>query len=104
MNAAHIPRREVPYSRVLGAPLRALDALAYRVLDALSCYLSLILKHSDTKLDLKNSRLKLRGARACCAPPPLDPPLNTMFVINFYFILMEGRMGTVRADVQMKGF
>ena len=36
--------------------------------DALSCYLSLMFKHSDTKWDLKKySRLYFRGS-ACCAP------------------------------------
>ena len=35
------------------ACLRAVEAV--RVFDALSCYLSLTFKHSDTKWDLKNS-------------------------------------------------
>ena len=40
-----------------------------RVLDALPCYLSLILKHSDTNLDVKHIvDQNLTGARACCAP------------------------------------
>ena len=39
------------------------------VLDALSCYLRLILKHSDTKLNKKNIVDHiLEGARPCCAP------------------------------------
>ena len=45
------------------------------VLDGLSCYLSLILKHSDTKLDLKNIIDQNvdrggggGGVGACCAP------------------------------------
>ena len=39
-------------------------------LDALSCYLGLILKHSDTKLNEEKNRVdqNLEGARACCAP------------------------------------
>ena len=50
--------------------LRALEALG--TFDALSCYLSLIFKHSDTKWDKKtHSRSNLRGG----ARPPLDPPL-----------------------------
>ena len=48
-----------------------------RGFDALSCYLSLICKHSDTKWEGgggKHSRSNFRGA--CCAPPPpLNPPL-----------------------------
>ena len=43
-----------------------------RVLDALSCYLSLIFRHSDTKWDWKNiySRSKFRGASMIAPPPP----------------------------------
>ena len=40
---------EVPYGRVPGPAARALEALG--VFYALSCYLSLILEHSDTKWD-----------------------------------------------------
>ena len=43
-----------------------------KVLDALSCYLRLILKHSDLKLNKK--KLIKRGG-ACLLRPPLDPPL-----------------------------
>ena len=43
-----------------------------RVLDALSCYLSLILKHSDTKRDTKKHRSTSGGGggggRDCCFP------------------------------------
>ena len=53
-----------------------------RVLDVLSCFLSLSFKHSDTKLPKLDKKKniadqKLKGARACCRPPPppgLDPP------------------------------
>ena len=39
------------------------------VLDAFLCYLSLILKHSDTKRVTKNVvSQNLEGARTCCAP------------------------------------
>ena len=42
---------------------------SFRVLDALSWYLSLILTHSVIKLDFKNIfDQNLEGARACCAP------------------------------------
>ena len=44
------------------------------VFDALSCYLSLIFKHSDTKWDKKNSQSNFFwGARLL--RPPLNPPL-----------------------------
>ena len=52
------------------ARLRALEApwLFY----ALSCYLSLISKHSDTKFDKKTQSIKFKfrggGGGACCAP------------------------------------
>ena len=52
----------------------------YRVLDALSCYLSLILKHFDTKRDLEEKKLGGRLLR-----PRLDAPLqgrNTQY-LNF---------------------
>ena len=45
----------------------------YIVLNTLSCFLSLIWKHSDTTLDIKNKkhrRSKFRGGRAPVAPPP----------------------------------
>ena len=51
-----------------------------RILDALSCYLSLILKHSDTKRDWKKySRSNFRGD-ACLLRPPMDPPLTLMII------------------------
>ena len=44
-----------------------------RALEALSCYLSLLLKQSDTKVDLKDIvDQNLEGASVA---PPLDPPL-----------------------------
>ena len=46
--------------------LRALEALG--VFDALSCYLSLIFKHSDTTWDLKNIVDQILGGR--------NPPLS----------------------------
>ena len=46
-----------------------------RVFEALSCYLSLILKHSYTKWDTKQSRSNWGGG-GLPAAPPLDPPLN----------------------------
>ena len=52
------------------AHLRALEALG--VFDALSCYLSLISKHSDTKWDLKNTVRSIFffwGGGAPVAPP-----------------------------------
>ena len=46
-----------------------------RVFYALSCYLSLIFKHSDTKWDLRNHSLSILRGRPPVAPP-LDPPLQ----------------------------
>ena len=46
--------------------LRALEAL--RVFDALSCYLSLIFKHSHTKWDEKNIVDKILGGHAPVVP------------------------------------
>ena len=51
---------------------RALEAL--EIFDALSCYLSLIFKHFDTKWDFKN-RSNFREAPVA---PPLDPTLVTL--------------------------
>ena len=52
-----------------------------RILDALSCYLSLILKPSITKLDLKkHSQSKFRGG-ASLLRPRLDPPLSFMLCL-----------------------
>ena len=59
---AHIPsaEREVPYGRGPGSS---------RVLDALSCYPSRMVKHSDTNLTLKkHSRSKFRGGGGGHAP------------------------------------
>ena len=61
-------------------PLKGPEAL--KVFVDLSCYLSLVFKHSDTKLDKKkHSRSNFKGgggARACCTPP-LNPPLIMAF-------------------------
>ena len=63
MRTAHITsaKREVRYGRSPGG--------SSRVLDALSCYLSLILKHFHTKQDTKKKKsMKIKeGDR--CAPP-----------------------------------
>ena len=63
----HIPstKSEVPYGQ---GPLKGTGR--FMELDALSCYLSLILKHSDTKMRRKNPIVSqhLEGARTCCAP------------------------------------
>ena len=58
------------------AHLRALEALW--VFYALSCYLSLSLKHSDTKWDINNIVDQSLG-EGCTpvAPPPLNSPLLT---------------------------
>ena len=55
---------------VLTAWVRGLfkGIVSSRVLDALSCYLSHILKHSDTRLDLKNGDQFMGGGGGCCAP------------------------------------
>ena len=65
---------EVPMGRGLGPALGPWKLSG--VFDALSCYLSLISKYSDTKWDKKpHSRSNFSGARHLCAPPPLNPPL-----------------------------
>ena len=50
--------------------------------DALSCYLSLIFKHSNTKWDFKKQPIKkkkLGGVRLLCPPPP--PPSKSATAI-----------------------
>ena len=58
-------KQEVPYGRGSWA------SESSRVVDALSCYLSLILKHSDTKhmSDKKNNSLSNLGGHVPVAPP-----------------------------------
>ena len=51
-----------------------MEALKSKVLDALSCYMSLSFKHSDTKWDT-HTHFRGGGGRAPVAPP-LDPPLE----------------------------
>ena len=82
--------REAPTSLTAGVqgPLKGHGSS--EVLDALSCYLSLIFKHSDTKWNTeKHSRsggvfffLGGGGGRRGLLPPPpppLDPPLHAHF-------------------------
>ena len=54
MHAAHIPsaKNEVHYTAGFQGPLKSPGSS--KVSDSLSCYLSLISKHSDTKLDKEN--------------------------------------------------
>ena len=63
-----------------------------RVLDALSCYLSLILTHSDIKLGFKNVvSHNLEVARACCAPS-VSATESTVYLVancNSFGIYME---------------
>ena len=69
VHAAHIFRPWSVMSFAAGVQGPPKGPGSSRVLEALSWYLSLILTHSDTKLDLrKHSRSKLEAARACCAP------------------------------------
>ena len=64
-----------PTAVVRACLLRAI-ARCSRTLDALSCYLSLIFKHSDNKRGLKGTQsIKIQRGRAPVAPP-LDPPLR----------------------------
>ena len=49
-----------------------------RGFDALSCYLSPILKHSDTKWDLKNTVDQILGGGGHLLRPPLNPPLQVV--------------------------
>ena len=69
-------KREVPYTAVFRDPLNIRAMEVFRVLDALSCYLSLILKNSDTKEDTKNIVDPWGGGGGAFAPPPPPPPLN----------------------------
>ena len=65
-----------------------------KILDALSWYLRLIWKHSDTKLNKKkkNCRTKFRGG-ARLLRPPLDPPLRGVLLKEMG---MEGKVGEGR--------
>ena len=61
------PKPKVPYGQGPGPDYKAPGSSS--VFYALLCYLSLISKHSDTKLDKKNIVNKnLGGACVCCAP------------------------------------
>ena len=52
---------------------------SFKVLDALSCYLRLILRYSDTKLkEEKNSQSRNRGGTRLLRPH-LDPPLQHVY-------------------------
>ena len=69
---------KVPYGWGPGLPKGPGSSLSF---DALSCYLSHIFKHSDTKCDKKHSQSTLRkggGVHACCAPSrsATDKPHN----------------------------
>ena len=69
---ARTSRARSPKSLTSGVQLWALDALG--VFDALSRYLSLTFKHSDTKWNkTKHSRSNFRGRTPVA--PPLNPPL-----------------------------
>ena len=52
---------------------RALEALWVY---ALSCYLSHIIKHYETKLEGKKTIDPILGGATGAPPPPLDPPLR----------------------------
>ena len=68
-------KRLLRTSRSRSVPTTAVQCPGiFRVLDALSCSVSLILKHCDTKRDKNIVDQNLEGACACCAP--LDPPLQ----------------------------
>ena len=61
-------KREIPYGWESGQG-------SSRVLDAPSCYVSLILKHSDTKRDTKKLLVDHNVGDGCLLHPRLDPPL-----------------------------
>ena len=67
--------------------LRALEALRFFFM--LSCYLSLIFKHSYTKWDKKNTHSQSRfmggggGGRHAPVASPLNPPLSIMITSQF---------------------
>ena len=69
MHTAHIPSAKSLMAWV--------HARSSRVLDGLSCCVSVILKYSGTNLDKENIiNQNLEGTRACCGG--LDPPLATV--------------------------
>ena len=73
-------KRGVPYKTGVQCILKGPGSS--RVLDALSCYLSLIIKHSDTKWDKKNIVDQSLGERVCCCHPPPPPvPLRLNIII-----------------------
>ena len=63
------------HEREAQSPLRPGEA-AVGGFVALSCYLSLTFKHSDTKWGGKHSRSNIRGGGAPVAPPSLNSPLE----------------------------
>ena len=86
---AHTSRARIPKSitaRVQGS-LRAMEAL--RVFYALLCYLSLMLKHSDTKWDKKYKKTvdQTLGGRAPDAPPSKSATVKVILgFLKFYFV------------------
>ena len=84
---APTPRSEVPYGRGPGPAWK----LSVFVVDALSCYLSLILKHSDTEWDKKHIWSNFvwgggggGGGGERLLRPPLNPPLISWVDVNTF--------------------
>ena len=73
----HKARRPLwPGSRVRLRDLEALGVFFY----ALSCYLSLIFKHSDTKWEKKNHSQSNLGGGGAPVAPPLNLPWHILFI------------------------
>ena len=72
-HADHRRKARSPFTDGLQAALKGPGSS--RVFYALSCYLSLIFKHSDTKWPIKSVNHNLGGGGGeAPAVPPLDPP------------------------------
>ena len=86
MCSAHHKREDRnPFNSAGVHRARFIDTGSFKILDALLCYLRLILKHSDTKLKkTKHSQSGFRG-RARLLRPLLDPLLMIYFHWLYHF-------------------
>ena len=80
--SAHHEHEDLKSKVGVQGPLKGLEALESRVLDGLSCYLSLILKHSYTK----------RG-KTQTPPPPQKKMVDLFFFGLFFYLFLLGGGG-----------